>query len=82
MTFDEDQRQERAFQRAKKHVRLESASFGRDDCLCLDGVEALTFAALSALSKEFGTDRIDINCDLGCESDPGHDRTIILWGWK
>jgi hypothetical protein len=40
---------------------------------------ALTFDMLAKASELLGTRRIDISCDLGCESDCSHSTDITFW---
>ena len=39
----------------------------------------LTFEVLEAISKAFGTNRIDLGVDRGCPSDPSMDPYLIVW---
>jgi hypothetical protein len=39
----------------------------------------LTFEMLSKASELMDTRKIDIACDLGCESDRSHDTKLIFW---
>lgn len=40
----------------------------------------LTFEMLSKTSKLLGTRKIDVSCNLGCESDRTHDTEVTFWG--
>jgi hypothetical protein len=42
----------------------------------------LTFEMLAKASELLGTRKIDVSCDLGCESDRTHDTEVTFWGAK
>lgn len=66
------------FDRVYKHVICEYVDDVGLTVLAIYGVNGITFKILAALSEEFGTKRIDVNCDTGTGSDPCHDRTIVI----
>jgi hypothetical protein len=53
-----------------------------DDRLVFNHVSDITFELLEMLVTRFATRKIDIDCDTGTGSDPGHDRGIIVWNPK
>lgn len=71
--------------RARRHasfgyLRQESAGLGRPKTLVLNNVGDISFSMLEALSEEFGTKLIDVDCDNGTGSDPCHEREIYIRG--
>ena len=52
------------------------------DRIVIEEPGGITFEKLAALAAEFETRDINVNCDLGCGSDPGHDTTISIGGVK
>ena len=39
----------------------------------------LRFDVLAKISEMLKTKNIDLDCDLGCSSDPSHERTITIY---
>lgn len=70
---------ESVFDRVRKHIACGCIHEGLTTLVLYD-VDEITYKILAALSEEFGTKLIDVDCDTGTGSDPCHDRTIIIRG--
>ena len=69
-----------AIDRARKHVDFEYGYVLSDGSLILNNPADVTFERLAALSEEFGTRLINVECALGPASDRSHDTSIRISG--
>lgn len=60
------------------HLHQEAGERSRPATLVLVDVADISLAILEALSEEFGTKLIDVECDRGTGSDPCHEREIYI----